>query len=126
MAPYPFGVVSLILSTTNLSLKVYTQACSIAAIKIVTHILIGSSIHSFTSGETSTTEIVVLIIGSIVGVLVTIYVTIVFRRILAEVRSKQARYELVEEGFALESNDAGSQRNPLIETKQDVEINFQD
>jgi len=68
MAPYPFGVVSLILSTTSLPLVIYIQACSIALLKIVTHILVGSSIQSFAHGSVTPLEIGVLVVSIILGI----------------------------------------------------------
>lgn len=93
MSPYPIGIITLILSTTSITFSVYCQACAIGLLKIVTHVLVGASIESFTKKEATTgLEIGVLVFGLVLGITITVYVWIKINKVLKEVQSRDIGY----------------------------------
>ncbi|TPX69974.1 hypothetical protein SpCBS45565_g02038 [Spizellomyces sp. 'palustris'] len=85
LAPYPFNVMSVLFATTSVTFTRYTQATSLALIKIILHVYIGSTVRDLAeTNKLTPARVFALSIGLVIATGVFIYLTLLVRRVLRE------------------------------------------
>ncbi|KAJ3211145.1 hypothetical protein HDU67_004758 [Dinochytrium kinnereticum] len=122
LAPYPFGIMNVIFSTTSISLPRYATATAIAAFKNLIHIYVGSTLQSLADigggskrnpdgspAITSPVEIAVMVGGLVAAIGGFIYLTHLLRRAIrnAGLDDRDEENVLLSEGGGLASPERG-------------------
>ncbi|KAJ3342020.1 hypothetical protein HDU93_003542 [Gonapodya sp. JEL0774] len=92
VAPYPFSLMNVLLSTTRISFLTFFIATAISLLKIALHVYIGSTVHDLADLERTgghPAKIAGMVGGFIVSVAVFIYLAIVVRRKVGERTAEQ-------------------------------------
>ncbi|KAI9099902.1 hypothetical protein DFS34DRAFT_513156 [Phlyctochytrium arcticum] len=85
LAPYPFGIMSVLFSMTSVTFTRYTQATALALLKIILHIYIGSSVRDLAEMSNFTpARVAALVFGMLIATVVFVYLTVLVRRALKE------------------------------------------
>lgn len=90
VAPYPFGIMNVVFSQTSIPFHRYALASSIAVLKNIVHVYIGSSIRDLAEigKEKSLLEIAVMAAGVLVAILVFLLITHQVKKALARLEAE--------------------------------------
>ncbi|TPX55349.1 hypothetical protein PhCBS80983_g05393 [Powellomyces hirtus] len=115
LAPYPYGIMSVLFATTSVSLSRFIQATSLALFKIILHIYIGSTVRDLSeTSQLTPARVFALIFGLSIAGFVMVYLTILVRKVLENAE----HHEGGEEGL-LNSSDDETQETPIKEGGRD-------
>ncbi|KAL1915928.1 uncharacterized protein VTP21DRAFT_6316 [Calcarisporiella thermophila] len=98
IAPYPFAILNVLLSATQISLSTFSLATAISLFKIMLHIWVGANLTTFTEslsgGGPGALKIIVLIFGVIFGTSLMLYIWLLARRAVIEVANEHQPSEV--------------------------------
>jgi uncharacterized membrane protein YdjX (TVP38/TMEM64 family) len=96
LAPYPFGLTSVMLALTDISFVMYMKATAIALFKVAMHVFIGSTLESLANaGQSSTEETILIIVSVILGILVFILLSYRINAILKRNATRRQEEEVL-------------------------------
>ncbi|KXS11245.1 hypothetical protein M427DRAFT_60817 [Gonapodya prolifera JEL478] len=87
LAPYPFSLMNVLLSTTRVPFSTYALATSVAICKNALHVYLGSTVHDLADLERTgghPAKIAGMVGGAVIAVVVAVYLAVVVRRTLKE------------------------------------------
>ncbi|KAJ3014235.1 hypothetical protein HKX48_005275 [Thoreauomyces humboldtii] len=85
LAPYPFGIMSILFATTAVPQRKYVQATSLALVKTLLHVYIGSTVRDLAeTSEMTPARIAVMVFGTALALGVFVYLTVLVRKTMRE------------------------------------------
>ncbi|KAJ1922172.1 Tlg2-vesicle protein [Mycoemilia scoparia] len=109
MAPYPFNIMNLLLSATNISIYHYIAATAISLVKLLFYVYIGSNVSALADllmedsddgnsshKKISTLKLVLLLSGGIIAVATMIYIMFLARRRIEKLAKKMHENDEIE------------------------------
>ncbi|KAJ3145120.1 hypothetical protein HDU89_007537 [Geranomyces variabilis] len=83
LAPYPYGLMSLLLATTTVPLGRFIKATALSLLKTILHIYIGSTVRDLSETTNLTpARLAATVFGTVVAVIVMVVLTVEVRRVL--------------------------------------------